>query len=254
MRTLFLFVSFLLVLFQGNSQTAPKKRFQRKMEGEWIAQDGFGLSFLGNHANYQTRYSYQPYFISKDTLILKANPKDLPSWKGDIKFRVLERWGSDSLKIQVLQHPYEAVNSVKILQHTTLFWKSIGRWDSVIYTSHPCFGNCENFRLKITPDGVVEYRGIYRTDPLGTYSFIMNWPELNKLEQLLYCSNFEKQPAIWDLPQDLYAQTVEFFGRSGKVIRVHADNFSPEFNWLCYFFQQLKLERSPFFIKDETNH
>jgi hypothetical protein len=245
---LLLFFSFVFISF---SFAQPSRKWQKRLNGEWIANDGFSLSFWDGSANYQTRYSYQTFEVRKDTLVLKSNAADLPNWKGEIKLLLVDRWNRDSMKIQVVQHPYEPSGSEKMVYRNTSIDRSLLKWDSVLYTSHPCFGNCENFRLKFWPNGMVEYWGVYKSNPLGYFMFELNHYELKRFNQLLQSSQFKLQPAIWDLPQDLYAQTVEFYGPSGKVLRAHADNFSPEFNWLCAYFQNLKKEKSRFFFRDE---
>ena len=229
----------------------PSRGWQKRLNGQWMASDGFTLSFWNDKANYQTRYEYQTYQVRHDTLVLKVNPVDLPGWTGEIQFLLLERWKRDSLYLEVLQHPYEAKGTKKMLYRNVSKDRLLCSWDSLVYTSHACFGNCENFRLKIWPNGFVEYWGIYRANPLGYYTFNLDKKELNRLNGLLSSSQFEKQPTYWDLPQDLYAQTVEFYGSKGKILRAHADHFSPEFNWLCAFFQQLKKEKSNYFIHNE---
>jgi len=245
------FLLFFTFLCSNSLIAQPSKKWQKRLNGEWSSSDGFTLSFWNDGANYQTRYGYQPYQIIKDTVLLKPNLEDLPQWKNNIKLILLDRWNLDSMRIQIVEHPYESKGTVKTLVHHADNDRSVKKWDSLTYTSHPCFGNCENFRLKFWPDGKVEYWGIYRAQPLGYFTFQLKKEELKKLNQLLRSSNFKQQPAIWDLPQDLYAQTVEFYGPNGKVLRAHADNFSPEFNWLCAYFQILKKEKSRFFLKDE---
>jgi hypothetical protein len=211
----------------------PVKRF---LQGEWVGNNQEVLAFSAAGATYLPRMGYTGYTVEKSKIIIAPKPKDLPDYKKPVIYQILKRKGTDSLWVKVLQHPYEPVGKKIIFVKTSIYrnrrWADFGK---ITFISHPCFGNCENYKFELSIDGTFTYEGIYKAEKMGKFSGSLNVFQMTDLTRMLCNGNPNLQPNQTDLPQDLYARTVTLEMLDGEIRVLHADNFSPEFNLFCFY-------------------